>query len=143
MCPSSSVLTSLAPLCSLPAFGRGSFAFPVLLESAGLLEEGSFHQHKHVLPLRSPDSCRIGGCSHLFFISMHLRHRGWVRGQFAASWPPHGDLDQTLCTSASRMEGLMPGDGSGAPRKSSSVRNHRHRVKGIAFLQCGDNEGGS
>lgn len=65
---SSFVRESITSLCSLPAFGRGSVVFRVLLESTWLLEEGSFDLNKHVLPLRSPEACSF----HLLFISMHL-----------------------------------------------------------------------
>lgn len=57
--PFSSVLMSIAPLFSLSAFDRENFAFPLLLESTQLLEEGSFNPKGHVWPLLSPSICRI------------------------------------------------------------------------------------
>lgn len=132
-CPSfsSPVLMCVAPLCSLPAFGREDLAFPFLLERAWLLEEGSFDWHKHVLPLRSPDACSITGCSPLFFISKHVPLLRCCVGVV----PGIPDLDQIYCASASCMEGLMHGDSSGAPCKSSSARNCQHVAEGSAFLQ--------
>lgn len=78
-----SVLICLDVLFSLSMFGRGNFAFPLLLESTQLLEEGSFNPNRHVWPLLSPDSCRIGD-----------RPEGSF--QVLVS---HNDLDQALCAS--------------------------------------------
>lgn len=117
-CPFSSVLMSIAPLFSLSAFGRGNFAFPLLLESTELLEKGSFNPKGHVWPLLSPNICRIGDRSEGSFQVLAFL----------------GDLDQPS-THESLDGGWMNGYSSGAPCKSSCVRKHQHRARGFAFLQ--------
>lgn len=65
---------------------QGELCFLSSLESTQLLEEGSFNPKGHVLPLLSPNICRMGD-----------RREGHFH--VLAS---HGSLDQTLCT-------LVPG----------------------------------
>lgn len=107
---------SVAPLFSLSAFGRGNFAFPLLLESTQLLEEGSFNPKGHVWPLLSPSTCRIGD-----------RHEGSF--QVLAS---HGGLDQTL-------RAFVPGCRDGC-RDTALVLLARAPLS--AFLQQRHNCGG-
>lgn len=144
-CPSSSsVPMSIAPLCSLPAFGRGAllslFFWKALScwRSVASTDTSTCCPSKASMPAGSvvalscfsfPSTC----CS-----CDIVEERGAVPGVLA----PHSDLDQIHRTSASWMGGLMHGDSSGAPCKGSSARNRQRRAEGVAFLQRRHTKGG-